>query len=801
MEGHATEAAHAAVKLAEVNYLWLVPAIPALGAAVLGLFGRKLEYPGKDAPPWGNDPKNWDWHAHDHHGHGSHGGHDAHGQGGHDSHGSHGHDAHGHAAHAHDDHGHGHDDHGHDGHHDDHDHGHGLAKGQSAGGMLAVNVIANAAIWVPFLIVCYTAMKIAGLPEGTTGVVNRLYDWIFIGDFKAEMSFVADRLSILPMFLVTGVGGLIHLYSTGYMAHDENHWRFMAYLNLFCCMMLLLVMGDNLFIMFIGWEGVGLASYCLIGFWHKETANATAAIKAFVVNRVGDFCFVIGAATIWWHTKSLNFFEINAQAETLAAAASGIGAMSVATFATLCLFGAATGKSAQAPLYVWLPDAMAGPTPVSALIHAATMVTAGVFMIGRLNMLFAVAPTTLTVIALVATFTAFFSATIGITQFDIKKVLAYSTVSQLGFMFMGMATGAFWAGIFHLMTHAFFKACLFLGSGSVIHGNHHEQDMRKYGGLKKLMPVTYATFGLATLAIAGVPPFAGFFSKDEILHKMFSSTHFGFGPELPLPNLGKILFVFGLGAAAMTAFYMTRQVCMTFYGENRADPEVKKHIHESPWNITTPLVVLAFLSVFGGFLGNIFSHHNILEHFLAPVMPGMHHIWGHPELHVGEVALFAAISVGVAGSSMFAAYLIYTAKPQVAENFIARFPGLHKLVYQKYLVDEAYAATAVSGTMGLSRTAAWFDSKVVDGLVNLVGKTVRGIRQVAGWFDRVIVDKIGVEGTAWTTQVFGSLFRQFQSGRIQTYIVFVMACLILAFALLIADFGSWVTASAAGVVK
>lgn len=765
MEGHATETAHAAVKLAEAGYLWLVPAFPALGATILGLFGRKLEYPGKDAPPWGNDPAKWDWHAHDHHGHGSH-----------DSHSGHGHDDHGH-----DDHGHG---------HDDHDHGHhGLTPGQSQTGMNVVNIIANLCIWVPFLIVCYTAFQIASLPEGVTGLHNHLYSWLFIGDFKAEMAFVADRLSILPMFLVTGVGGLIHIYSTGYMAQDENHWRFMAYLNMFCFAMLLLVMGDNLFIMFIGWEGVGLASYCLIGFWHKEMANATAAIKAFVVNRVGDFCFVIGVALIWWNTGSLNFFEINANAESLAHTAAGIGTISVATLATLCLFGAATGKSAQIPLYVWLPDAMAGPTPVSALIHAATMVTAGVFMIGRLNMLFAVSPTTLTVIALVATATALFSATIGITQYDIKKVLAYSTVSQLGFMFMGMATGAFWAGIFHLMTHAFFKACLFLGSGSVIMGNHHEQDMRKYGGLKKLMPVTYATFGLATLAIAGVPPFAGFFSKDEILHKMWSSTHFGFGPDMPLPNLGKILFVLGLMAAAMTAFYMTRQVCMTFFGENRADPKVREHIHESPWNVTLPLIVLAFLSVFGGFLGNIFSHHNILEHFLAPVLPGMHHIWGHPELHVAEVALFAFISVSVAGASMFAAWTIYTKKQKVAEDFVANHPDLHNVVYRKYLVDEAYAATAVKGTMALSRASAWTDTNIVDGAVNLVGRLVREIRKVFGWFDRVVVDKIGVEGTAWTTQVFGSLFRKFQSGRIQTYLVFVMACLILALAFLIAGFG------------
>ncbi|MCW5828890.1 MAG: NADH-quinone oxidoreductase subunit L [Deltaproteobacteria bacterium] len=775
-----SDAVHA-VKLAEAGYLWLVPAIPALGAAVLALFGRRLEYPGKDAPPWGNDPARWDWHAHDHHGHDSPAGH------GHDSHGSHGHGDHGHGDHGHDDHDHGH---------------HGLAPGQSQGGMNVVNAIANAAIWIPFLITCYAAFQIATLPEGVVGLHNHLYQWLFIGKFSADMAFVADRLSILPMFLVTGVGGLIHIYSMGYMAHDENHWRFMAYLNMFCCAMLLLVMGDNLFIMFIGWEGVGLASYCLIGFWHKEMANATAAIKAFVVNRVGDFFFVIGVALIWWNTGTLNFFEINAQAGNLAQTAVGVGAMSVATLATLCLFGAATGKSAQIPLYVWLPDAMAGPTPVSALIHAATMVTAGVFMIGRLNMLFAVSPATLTVIAIVATATAFFSATIGITQYDIKKVLAYSTVSQLGFMFMGMATGAFWAGIFHLMTHAFFKACLFLGSGSVIMGNHHEQDMRKYGGLKRLMPVTYATFGLATLAIAGIPPFAGFFSKDEILHKMWGSHHFGFGPEMPLPHLGKILFFVGLAAAAMTAFYMTRQVCMTFFGENRADPKVRDHIHESPRSVTIPLVVLAFLSVFGGFLGFFFvPGWNVLEHFLEPVMPGMHHIWGDYHAHAGEAVLFAVISVAVAGSSILAARAIYTKKPETADNFVRKFPNLHSVVYRKYLVDEGYDATFVSGTMGLSRLSAWFDSTIVDGLVNLAGRLVRGLRQVAGWFDRVVVDKIGVEGTAWVSQTFGSLFRQFQTGRIQTYIVFVMACLILALAFLIADFGRLMTTAVSGPVN
>ncbi len=777
MEGH--EATHAAAQLAEASYLWLVPAIPAAGAAVIGLFGRKLEYPGKDSH-WGNDPAKWDWHAHDHHGHGSHG---------HDGHDSHGHGDHGHDAHGHDDHG-----------HDDHAH-HGLTPGQSQGGMNVVNVIANLAIWIPFLIVCYTAFGLMHQEEGFVGFHNHLYQWLFVGEFKADMAFVADRLSIIPMFLVTGVGGLIHLYATGYMATDENHWRFMAYLNMFCFAMLLLVMGDNLFIMFIGWEGVGLASYCLIGFWHKEIGNATAAMKAFITNRVGDFCFVIGVGLIWWNTKSLNFVDINAQAEHLASLPAGIGTISIATLATLFLFGAATGKSAQIPLYVWLPDAMAGPTPVSALIHAATMVTAGVFMIGRLNMLFAVSPTTLTVVALVATATAFFSATIGITQYDIKKVLAYSTVSQLGFMFMGMATGAFWAGLFHLMTHAFFKACLFLGSGSVIMGNHHEQDMRKYGGLRKLMPVTFATFALATLAIAGIPPFAGFFSKDEILHKMWSSTHFGFGPDMPLPNLGKILFLVGMASAAMTAFYMTRQVCMTFLGENRADPKVREHIHESPWNVTTPLIVLAFLSTVGGFMGFIFSeHHNMLEHFLAPVLTGTEHIWGEPAFNLNEVILFAAVSVGVASLSIFAAYTVYTKKQEVADNFVKQFPNLHSVVYQKYLVDEAYFATAVDGTVALSKAAGWFDSTVVDGLVNLVGRSVRGLRQIAGWFDRVIVDKIGVEGTAWTTQLFSSMFRQFQSGRIQTYLVLVMACLILALAYLVVGLGHAVTGTATGML-
>jgi len=623
------------------------------------------------------------------------------------------------------------------------------------------------------------------------------------------MAFLADRLSIVMMLIVTWIGFLIHVYSTGYMAHDPSHWRFFSHLNFFCFAMLLLVMGDNLLVMFIGWEGVGLASYLLIGFWFKETANAKAAIKAFVTNRVGDFFMVVGMFLIYWNIGrqtgewSVNFYEISQNAAVL----SGIqlwGGVSVITIATFCLFMGATGKSAQIPLYVWLPDAMAGPTPVSALIHAATMVTSGIYMIARMNVFYALAPTTLTIIGVTATATAFLSATIALTQNDIKKVLAYSTVSQLGFMFMALAAGAFWAGIFHVMTHAFFKACLFLGAGSVIHGMGGEQDMRKMGGVRAYMPLTAFTFLISWLAISGIAPFAGFFSKDEILHKLHGAHFFRFG-SLELPGLGAALWMVASASAMLTAFYMTRQVYCVFFGKSRASPEVQRHIHESPWTMTMPLVVLAGLAVVGGGFGFIFKEEwNWLEHWLAPVLPGTQMLVEHMKAHGHEVAegfgesgwadtatwAYAGLSFALATVSILLGAWIYGKRADVAERAMRRFSGVHKFLYNKWYVDELYEATLIRGTFVLSRFFAWFDKNVIDSLVHAAAWAVIALKSLAGAFDRGVVDQAGVGGTAWTVDRFGGVMRALQTGRIQTYLVLTFVGVVILLAALQGGFAA-----------
>src|SRR6266702_2054694 len=459
-------------------------------------------------------------------------------------------------------------------------------------------------IFLSFLVSCGILMHMIGLPPEQRVFEKVIFPWIHSGNFKADMAFLLDPLSCIMIMVVTGVGSLIHLYSIGYMHGDEGFYRFFTYLNLFTFSMLLLVLGGNMLVMFIGWEGVGLCSYLLIGFYFHKKSAGDAGKKAFVMNRVGDFGFLIGLFTIYWYLGSNhNIWTINFR--ELAQASHLLPVGGVVTVATLCFFLGATGKSAQIPLYTWLPDAMEGPTPVSALIHAATMVTAGVYMIGRMNFIFIKAPETMLLIACVGAATAIFAATIGTAQNDIKRVQAYSTVSQLGFMFLAMGVGAFTAGIFHLMTHAFFKACLFLGSGSVIpamhgalhHAHSHDdaQGMRNMGGLKSKMPLTFGTFLLATIAISGIPGFSGFFSKDEILWQAFSNPHHG--------NLNFLLWGFGAVAAGLTAFYMFRLVFMTFFGECRITPKAKDHLHESPMVIVFPLIVLAFLSVVGGYIG------------------------------------------------------------------------------------------------------------------------------------------------------------------------------------------------------
>jgi len=570
------------------------------------------------------------------------------------------------------------------------------------------------------------------------------------------------------ILVVTGIGGLIHLYATGYMHGDQAFWRFFAYLNLFTFAMLTLVLGDSLLLMFVGWEGVGFCSWGLIGFWHKDMANARAGNKAFIVNRIGDFGFVLGMFLLFWaldehKVATLTFRELATHAHLLEG--MSFWGWPVATLVTLFLFVGATGKSAQIPLYVWLPDAMAGPTPVSALIHAATMVTAGVYMIARTNFLFSMAPVTLAVVATIGLATALLAATIGTAQNDIKKVLAYSTVSQLGFMFLAMGVGAYAAGIFHLMTHAFFKACLFLGSGSVIHAMGGEQDMRKMGGLRAHMPATSTTFIVATLAIAGIPPFAGFFSKDEILWQAFSSPH-----GSPFLHFG------GLVAAGFTAFYMFRQVFMVFFGECRADEHTKHHLHESPPSMTIPLWILMGGAVVMGLLWipNVFTP---FEHWLEPVMGT------HPDVaktlaaaHEGhadfalELGLMA-LSVAVAGIGITLAYLMYYRHVIAPERVTDLLGGaLYRTVLNKYYVDEAYELVFVRGlAIGGARVLAWFDAHVIDGIVNGAATVGRGVGWLIGLFDQGVVDG-AVNGVADGAWVAGRSLRRLQSGAITAYL-------------------------------
>jgi len=656
------------------------------------------------------------------------------------------------------------------------------------------STVACLAIFISFVFAVGVFWHLLGLPaEERYGLTRVLYPWLQIGHLKANAAFLLDPLSCVMMLIITGVGFLIHVYSVGYMAEDPSFPRFFTYLNLFCFAMLLLVMGDNLFMLFIGWEGVGLCSYLLIGFWFSHKPNATAGMKAFVVNRIGDFAFMIGVMLLFWALydydpgyATVTFKDLHAVAHHLQGVT--IGGWPILAIVGILLFIGATGKSAQIPLYVWLPDAMAGPTPVSALIHAATMVTAGVYMIGRMNFIYTLAPEALIVVATVGAFTAIFAATIGFAQNDIKKVLAYSTVSQLGYMFLGMGTGAYAAGIFHLMTHAFFKGCLFLGSGSVIMGMHHEQDMRRMGGLRKYMPVTYWTFLLATIAICGIFPFSGFFSKDEILWKAFESG--GHQPWF------YVLWGLGLAGAMGTAFYMFRAVAMTFFGklgeraheipasEHDAHHEPHGHEthvpHESPKSMLFALVVLALLSVVGGLvgipyaLGHFFHLPNYFEHWLEPVFTlGHGGTEAHGEVHAIEYFLMA-LSVSLAGLSIFAALLLYTKRKEIPDRFVARFPRLYRLVLNKYYVDEIYDALIVQNLLRLNNFLAAFDSIVIDGFVNLTGRITRAFAKVSGFVDNSFVDGT-VNLVADATLGAGSQLKKLQTGRIQNYLYAVMA--------------------------
>jgi NADH-quinone oxidoreductase subunit L len=560
-----------------------------------------------------------------------------------------------------------------------------------------VGTIGSLAVGLSFLITVSIFWQYLKLPVGAGPVEKTVFTWIASGPFKAEAAFLVDPLSLIMLLVVSGVSTLIHIYSIGYMWEEEGFYRYFAYLNLFVFAMLILVSANNFLLMFVGWEGVGLCSYLLIGYWYEKRSASDAAKKAFVVNRIGDFGFLLGIFLIFWTFNTINFREVFALA-----AKYPVGS-GIITAITLSLFLGATGKSAQLPLYTWLPDAMEGPTPVSALIHAATMVTAGVYMVARCSTLFVLAPISLTVVAAVGAITAIFAATIGMAQYDIKRVLAYSTVSQLGYMFLACGVGAFTSGIFHLMTHAFFKALLFLGSGSVIHGMHGEQDMRKMGHLKPYMPITYWTFFLATLAIAGIFPFAGFFSKDEILFHSLISGHY-------------VFWGIATVAAFITAFYMFRAVFMTFHGEARFDPH-HVHPHESPSLMTIPLMALALLSVVGGLVGfPIIEGANKFKEFLAPSITPMVH-----EVHTSasfEITMMV-FSMAVAVAGIYTAYKFYIKRPELPEAVTEKIPVVYDLVFHKYYVDEIYDATVVE-PLKQGSDFLWHgvDEKVVDGAVN-----------------------------------------------------------------------------------
>jgi len=536
-----------------------------------------------------------------------------------------------------------------------------------------------------------------------------LFDWIQVGALRIPFSFLVDPLSSIMLLIVTGIGFLIHLYSAGYMHNDGGFAKFFAYLNLFIFFMLLLVLGSNYVVLFIGWEGVGLCSYLLIGFWFTNVNYASAAKKAFIMNRIGDLGFLLAIFFIYSTFGSVEFASIFPQAALLP---SGSGILVVIT---LLLFVGATGKSAQLPLFTWLPDAMAGPTPVSALIHAATMVTAGIYMIARSNILFTLAPLTMDIVAIVGLITAIVAALIAITQNDIKKVLAYSTVSQLGYMFLGLGVGAYTGAFFHVITHAFFKALLFLGAGSVIHAMHHEQDMRNMGGLKAKLPITFFTMLMGTIAISGLPPFSGFFSKDEILAHVYEHN--------------PTLWVIGVIGAMLTAFYMFRMLFLTFWGSFRGTKEQEKHLHESPKSMIIPLVVLAILSMFGGLIGipEVLGGHHWLAKFLSPVLVYTKAVTGGavPLDHATEYLLMG-ISVGAALLSIVIAYVTYVSRKALPISDAENRSFLSKLSYHKFYIDEVYEALI---TRPLDAISTFFyrlvDKLGIDGLVNGAGTTTK----------------------------------------------------------------------------
>src|SRR6516162_6353168 len=672
-----------------------------------------------------------------------------------------------------------------------------------------VSAVCVGAIVLAFLMACGAVWQYTHAYPGGPPFEKVMYTWLGSdtghltyttkdgtpAEFKAQVGFLLDPLSSIWLLFVTGVGMLIHIYSIGYMAHEGGYYRFFGYLNLFMFSMLSLILANNYALLFVGWEGVGLCSYLLIGFYFHRKSASDAANKAFIVNRIGDAGFILGMFAIAWYMGSLRFTDVNAMAR------SGHFAIGdpVLTAAALLLFVGACGKSAQLPLYIWLPDAMEGPTPVSALIHAATMVTAGVYMVARSNALFLLAPTAMKTVAIVGALTAIFAASIGLVQNDIKRVLAYSTVSQLGYMFLALGVGAFAAGVFHVFTHAFFKALLFLGAGSAIHALSGEQDMRNMGDLRGRIPTTYWTMLVATLAIAGIPPFAGFFSKDEILWQTWTSEGGAY----------RILWGIGYLTALMTAFYMFRLIYLTFYSKPRMSHEVEHHTHESPVSMTMPLVVLAVMSIFAGFLGfpqsiaRLVGFHgetNRFEAYLKPVFAKEARVMAKIEpgqLAAGEKEeektsgteyLLMLLSVGAAGLGWFMAGRSYRqADKGYVEPIAAAAPPVYKTLFNKYYVDEGYdylftgrrkLAGVRLGVMGLGEACSWFDANVIDGLVNASGWITRLVATLSSWWDKWIIDGIGVNGPAILARMLSYPTRLLEWGLVQWYALVMTAGLV-----------------------
>jgi NADH-quinone oxidoreductase subunit L len=579
------------------------------------------------------------------------------------------------------------------------------------------------------------------------------YQWIFGGDLTINLAYLVDPLTCVMLLVVTGVGFLIHVYSVGYMHGEPGFTRFFIYMNLFMVSMLLLVMGNNYVVLFIGWEGVGLCSYLLIGYYYDKVSAAKAATKAFVVNRIGDAGFLVAIFLIFVNFKTLDYTKVFAQAGQLSP--------EMATAIALCLLVGAVGKSAQLPLYTWLPDAMEGPTPVSALIHAATMVTAGVYMIVRNHVIFDLSPTAMEVVGFVGGGTALFAATIGLVQTDIKRVLAYSTVSQLGYMFLGCGIGAYTAAVFHLMTHAFFKALLFLSAGSVIHALSGEQDIRKMGGLSKKIPWTYRLFLIGTIAIAGIPPLAGFWSKDEIMAHAFTHNHF---------------LLYGIAAigAFVTSFYMFRLTYLTFYGESRMDHHTEAHVHESPLVMLGPLVALGFLSLIGGLLLGFPPEHGWLHQFLAPVVGS----GGEHEVSMGLVSALMVVATGIAVIGWGLAHYMYQVSTPTADVWAEKFSGVYRTLLNKYYVDELYDFIIVEPMKRLGELLDWFDRTVVDGLVRGVGQLADWGSAGSTWIEKYIV-YAGLNVIGYGNHLAAREGRKIQSGMVHHYVALIVAGLFL----------------------